>query len=179
MTAARVILCAAALASFALTVVAFDQVRPPLDRTEEYKHSSHVFEGTVRSIGYLDEDGKTASKGPRFNLDLTLKVIHKPKDEKKLKKGDVVAIQGRTRDKTGKVDYAVPAAKDDVIAFVKQTKDGKYEALEPKGFEGMAVSLSAGRSAPGPGDTKSKAKPDKKEETKSEKEKNDPKKDKS
>jgi len=156
MLSARILLCSAALVTLTLPRSPSNRPPEPLDRKEEYKHSSqsrgHGQEGQLPRRGRQGRHG-----GPRFSLDLSVKAVHKPKDEQKPKKGDVVSINGRTMDKKMKTKYFVPAEKNDVIAFVKKTKDGKYEALEPKGFETTAISAGLGR-GPAPGAKKEEKK---------------------
>lgn len=144
MVAARLLLGCVAVAAFALSVFAFDEKPDPLERTIEYQKSTHVFHGTVAKLTLLDAESKPDSNGTRYTLDLTLAAVLKPEKQDKLKKGDVVAIRGRTTD--GKVKYDLPAEKADVIAFVTKNKAGKYESLEPKGFR----AVRGGGRGPGP-----------------------------
>lgn len=151
MSSSRIILCGVALATFAVAAFAFDKAPDPIDRMVEYEKSTHVFEGAVAKLTLLDDKDQPDSKGTRYTLDLTLAVVHKPAKQDKLKKGDVVAIQGRTTD--GKTKYVIPAEKDEVVAFVTKNKAGKYEALEPKGYlplssGGRSKALSDGPAPP-------------------------------
>src|SRR5262245_40334122 len=132
-TIRRTLACGALLA-LALGVSAADQAETPLERTAEYKHSSHVLEGTVTSIDFLDEDGARATAGPRFGLKLKVDGVHKTKEKDKPAKGDEVSLRGRTTDKEKKKKYLVPRARDRVIAFVGRRDKDEYEVLEPVGF---------------------------------------------
>jgi hypothetical protein len=144
-----------------ITALAYDQVRPPLDRRAEYKQASDVVEGQVKSLQRLDSEGKSASTGPRFRLDLAVLVVHKSKEKGKPSKGDTLSVRGWAEGKEKQT--WVPKEKDEVLAFLKRHKDGTYEPIRPTGFEarasGRSLSGSLGRppdSAPPPKKSKEK-----------------------
>jgi hypothetical protein len=145
-------LCALVAVLLALPVagLAFDQASPPLDRTPEYRASTHVLEGQVTALQRLGNDGKPATAGPRFTLDLKVSMVHKSKKKGKPGKGDTVSVRGWVEGKQKQAE--LPKVKDEVISFLQQQKDGSYEALHPTGFKLKVASLG-GR---GPGEGKGK-----------------------
>jgi len=136
---ALIVLIAAALA-LPLTGRGYEAVRQPLDRQPEYIQASHVVEGTVKKVEFLNRQGKPDSNGPRFRLDLAVSAVHKPK-EKGPTKGDTLSVVGW---KTGDQKQTfVPAEKDDVLAFLKRSVKGTtYEPIRPTGFRKAGASLT-------------------------------------
>jgi hypothetical protein len=127
-------LCALVV-SFALPLAAqaFDEdKRPLLEETAEFRSSTDVLEGQVKSLQRLDRAGKPASAGPRFRLDLTVSAVFKAKEKGRPRKGDTVSVLGWLEGKRKQV--RLPKVKDEVIAFLQRQKDGSFEALPPSGF---------------------------------------------
>src|SRR5262249_46383783 len=66
-----------------LTTLAYERVRPPLERTPEFRLASYVFEGQVKDIQRLDLKGKQATGGPRFPMEFKGKGVRKTRAKEK------------------------------------------------------------------------------------------------
>jgi hypothetical protein len=127
-----------------LTSLASSRPKTPLKRTKEYELVSYVVEGEVKTLRYADADGKPASAGPRFTLDLAVSVVRKGKGKGSPARGDTLSVRGWAEGKQ-KQRY-IPSERDEVLAFLKRKADGTYEPLVPTGFS----NLRAAPRSPGP-----------------------------
>jgi hypothetical protein len=123
-----------------LSVLAFDRVEPPLNKTKAYEVASHVVEGEVKTMRRLDRAGQSDSAGPRFRLDLAVSKVHKTLKTEALKKGKTVSVQGWAEG--DEKQSFVPREKEEVVAFLKRKKSGTYEAVEKVGFKARGGSRS-------------------------------------
>jgi hypothetical protein len=137
-----------------LSGLAYEQVLPPLERTAEFKLASYVFEGQVKDLRRLDREGKPATGGPRFSMDLTVKVVRKSREKGKPGKGDTVSVVGWAQGK--KKQAWLPEVKDEVTAFLTRIKGGAYEPIGKNGFKAVGGSKSASPAPDGPGGRGSK-----------------------
>jgi hypothetical protein len=113
------------LQSFSLTT--------SLGRTTEFDLVTLVVEGRVRSLR------RTSSGGADFSASLTIAQVHKGNG---VRSGEQMTVYGSTSGTQGQ--EFMPSVGDEVVAFVKEAQNGRYDLLGKKGFRKRSAAIRRG-----------------------------------